>query len=41
MALKEKKISGYGSGSVEDVMSVDQVAKEADFTTFFTCTKIK
>ena len=29
MALKEKKISGYGSGSVEDVMSVDQVAKEA------------
>ena len=26
---KNKKISGYGSGSVDVVMSVDQVAKEA------------
>ena len=29
MATKDKKISGYGSGTVDVVMSVDQVAKEA------------
>ena len=29
MASKDKKISGYGSGTVDVVMSVDQVAKEA------------
>ena len=26
---KDKNISGYGAGSVDVVMSVDQVAKEA------------
>ena len=29
MAPKDKKISGYGSGSVDVIMSVEQVAKEA------------
>ena len=29
MASKDKNIRGYGSGSVDVVMSVDQVAKEA------------
>ena len=29
MPSKDKKVSGYGSGTVDVVMSVDQVAKEA------------